>query len=285
MIKKPTLPYLKLWELAKEWNKKFKDCDLSDDDILGYGINGDLTICAVIPHNSKTYEFIDMDREYLQQNYPDQFNDLSEKEKQEDFLGFDIMKYIGPHLEPLQKKDLQTIHLEGTAKLMGLQDPCDPNRTLFNLNHPPLDDKAGPFLSLTKNDLCVLREDITAFEEKYFLQEEPKNTIDKTNILSTAITKTTKEITTHNNTDHNSFAPELAIANEIWNYLYVENQIKRGKNIKSQVAAWLKNNKDKYAKYFIHIKGKDFPSQELCKRLSTVITPQVRKGGGVESIE
>ena len=40
MIKKPDVPFLKLWELAREWNRKFKDCDFSADDILRYGING-----------------------------------------------------------------------------------------------------------------------------------------------------------------------------------------------------------------------------------------------------
>jgi hypothetical protein len=304
MIKKPNLPSLKLWELAKEWNKKFADCDLSADDILRYGINGDLPIYAEIPQLQSCLfeEIIYMNKADFQKTYPNKFNNLLTEAKEKEIFE-DKKSYSGSYIEPLQKEILQTIYLSGAVKLVELQDAHNPNRVLrHKTTEISANSTTGGFLymdsdgstaymledepfPLTKKNLCVLRKDITAFEEKYFLSEEPKSTIDKANVVRIAISQTIKETAIHNNADHDSFAPELAIACEIWNYLYVENQIRKGKNIKSQVTSWLKNNKDKYAKYFLHTKDKDFPSQELCKRLSTVITPQARKGGGIESIE
>ena len=296
MIKKPNVPYLKLWELAKEWNRKFKGCDISVDDILRYGINGDLTICVELPQyeSCEFEEVIYMDVADFAKRYPNAFRDQLGKKKWQEKFPVGGKRYEGSYIEPLQKKSLQTIYLAGAVKLEELQDPLNPNRSLRHKKVNFLDPsvyfcdyelKDEPFPTLTKKNLCVLCEDIIAFEEKYFLSEESANAVNKINSISPATNQVINEIGVHNNADNNSFAPELAIANEIWNYLYVENQIKKGKNIKFQVAAWLKNNKDKYAKYFIHAKGTDFPSPELCKRLSTVITPQARKGGGVESIE
>lgn len=283
----PEKPIFALDEVACDWRRKFKKPDLNAEDLLCYGIDESLAIHARISGRSILSIQYYCGRKEFKEYSPGKFNGLSEAEKnQECFLLGEGPGGNDSDLVPFPKDFLENIFISSGhyAEVRVIRLGNFPNLEILYFR----EDKFDNYPHIYVTDLYVLRKDKTLFEKKFagaISGDDPNavstNIKQADNMLLQDIIRRPQE-PQDNNEAHKSFSPELAIANEMWNHFYRDGHIQKGAGIGTQVKKWLKKNKDRLSGHFAD--ESECPTEELCKRLSRVINPKRRKGGGVESV-
>ena len=266
----PEKPFFTLWELANEWEKTFEKPNLTEQDVLNYGAGGLLVIHVKFEPYWKVEELT--------------FSDQDDSKKEL----LSSKNYSGNGLEPLNKEALRKILMNNFVELQEITSPLYPNRVLELARDRDkfIVSSRKSFPSIRMTDLYVLKVEKQKFENHYLNQKQEKDDVTDSPEATKANHINDIGRSCFNNKDHPDFAPELAIACEIWNHLYIGEKYKRGTKIETQVKKYIYDNKERIEEMLrFGNDKKDKITKELIKRIKIIITPIGRKGGGVESID
>lgn len=262
----PDKPFFTLWELANEWEKTFEKPNLTEQDVLNYGAGGLLVIHVKFEPYWKVEELT--------------FSDQDDSKKEL----LSSKNYSGNGLEPLNEEALREILMNNFVELQEITSPLYPNRTLELARDRDkfIVSSRKSFPSIRMTDLYVLREEKQKFENHYLNQKQEKDDVTDSPEATKANHINDIGRSCFNNKDHPDFAPELAIACEIWHKLFYSSKEDKYKNgtINELVSKYINKDKERIKKMIPYSFKDNSPRPGLIQRIATIITPFHRKKGG-----